>query len=71
MTTHELIEQLKSNAEDFGTGKLSQFGDDMRMAAATLRSYVNAMDAIYNHNEAVRAAVIQHFGIHHKISIDK
>lgn len=68
MTTHELIEQLESNADDFGTGKLSQFGNDMRMAAATLKSYVNAMDAIYNHNEAARVAVIQHFGIHHKAS---
>ena len=27
-----------------------------------LRRYVTAMDALYNHNEAVRAAVVQHFG---------
>lgn len=30
-----------------------------------LRRYVRAMDAIYNHNEAARAAVIQHFGLNH------
>jgi hypothetical protein len=31
-----------------------------------LRRYVKAMDAIYNHNEAARAAVIQHFGLNHQ-----
>lgn len=30
-----------------------------------LRRYVTAMDAIYNHNEAARAAVVQHFGLSH------
>jgi hypothetical protein len=30
-----------------------------------LRRYVKAMDAIYNHNEVARAAVIQHFGLNH------
>ena len=32
----------------------------------TLLKYKVAMDAIYNHNEAARAAVIAHFGIHHE-----
>lgn len=31
-----------------------------------LDRYRKAMDAIYNHNEAARAAVIQHFGDHHE-----
>jgi hypothetical protein len=31
-----------------------------------LRRYVAAIDAIYNHNEAARAAVIQHFGFNHQ-----
>ena len=31
-----------------------------------LRRYVKAMDDIYNHNEAARAAVIQHFGLSHQ-----
>lgn len=30
-----------------------------------LRRYMAALDAIYNHNEAARAAVIQHFGLWH------
>ena len=30
-----------------------------------LRRYVKAIDDIYNHNEAARAAVIQHFGMNH------
>jgi hypothetical protein len=30
-----------------------------------LRKYRVAMDALYNHNEAVRAAVVQHFGTLH------
>lgn len=28
-----------------------------------LRRYMLTLDAIYNHNEAARAAVIQHFGL--------
>lgn len=35
---------------------------DARAEAARLRG---ALDRIYNHNEAARAAVIQHYGIHH------
>ena len=31
-----------------------------------LRRYVKAIDDIYNHNEAARAAVIQHFGLNHE-----
>jgi hypothetical protein len=30
-----------------------------------LAKYQKAMDAIYNHSDEARAAVIQHFGIHH------
>lgn len=30
-----------------------------------LRRYIKAIDDIYNHNEAARAAVIQHFGMNH------
>lgn len=30
-----------------------------------LRRYVKAIDDIYNHNAASRAAVIQHFGLNH------
>lgn len=32
---------------------------------AELRRYMTALDAIYNHNEAARAAVVQHFGLWH------
>lgn len=31
-----------------------------------LRRYVKAIDAIYNHNAAAQAAVIQHFGLSHQ-----
>lgn len=36
--------------------------DRLRAACATMRK---ALDDVYNHNEASRAAVIQHYGIHH------
>jgi dephospho-CoA kinase len=38
-----------------------------RRLREALEKYKSAMDAIYNHNEASRAAVIQYFGIHHPI----
>lgn len=41
----------------------------LRQRAAALEGEVvkmrNALDAIYNHNEAARAAVVQHYGLHH------
>ena len=37
-----------------------------------LKKYVKAIDAIYNHNEAARAAVIQHFGtLHDRAALDE
>jgi hypothetical protein len=69
MTTHELIEQLEGSAADLNSGVYHEFAKDMHLAAIALRKYVTAMDAIYSHNEAARAAVIQHFGIHHAITL--
>jgi hypothetical protein len=40
--------------------------DTLLDTAETLQRYVAAMDAIYNHNEAARAAVIMHFGLWHQ-----
>lgn len=45
---------------------LGSYADRTEDAADTLEKYVKAMDAIYNHNEAARAAVIQHFGLWHQ-----
>jgi hypothetical protein len=33
-----------------------------------LEKYKTAMDALYNHNSATRAAVVQHFGTLHPIA---
>ena len=33
--------------------------------ASELKRYMAAMDKIYNHNEAARAAVVEHFGTLH------
>lgn len=34
-----------------------------------VKKYAEAMDKIYNHNEACRYAVIEHFGIHHPLGL--
>ncbi len=54
MQTAELIAQLRMQAREIAD------------AANTLQRYVDAIDAIYNHNEAARAAVILHFGTLHQ-----
>jgi hypothetical protein len=36
---------------------------------SALLKYKTGMDKIYNHNEAARHAVIEHFGIHHPLGI--
>lgn len=60
---------LRMNADEIGNGKHKRWGDDMRKAAASLEKYSQAMDAIYNHNAAARAAVVQHFGTAHAVSL--
>lgn len=34
---------------------------------AEIRRCYSALDAIYNHNEAARVAVIEHYGLHHNL----
>jgi hypothetical protein len=36
-----------------------------------LKKYMTAMDALYNHNDATRHAVLQYFGTRHYILIDR
>lgn len=61
----DLIETLRSQAEEIRMEDIPGWGNTMEFAADTLEKYVKAMDAIYNHNAATRAAVIQHFGLWH------
>lgn len=37
----------------------------LEVAIEAIEKYRVAMDKLYNHNEAVRHAVIEHFGLHH------
>ena len=48
---------------------LGVYADRCDEAADTLQKYVTALDKIYNHNEAARAAVLMHFGMHHTTAI--
>jgi hypothetical protein len=62
----DLIAELRSQAEDMRCQQnLGSYADRTEDAADTLEKYVKAMDAIYNHNAAASAAVIQHFGLWH------
>lgn len=63
-----LVERLKeqwdkTNTEYVRVSKAcSRLTADLAQARAALERYRVAMDKIYNHNEATRAAVIQYFG---------
>jgi hypothetical protein len=57
------IERLREMMTGWYTVAVTAERDRLR---AALEKYQKAMDALYNHNEAVRSAVIQHFGIHHE-----
>lgn len=39
--------------------------EDWRRQRGEIKRMQIAIDAIYNHNEAARAAVIKHYGLHH------
>jgi hypothetical protein len=69
----DLIAELRSQAEDMRCQQnLGSYADRTEDAADTLEKYVKAMDAIYNHNAAARAAVIQHFGLwHHTANVGR
>ncbi len=66
MQTSELIETLHKQSDEIAKAGLPGWGNTMTDAAEALQRYVTAMDAIYNHNEAARAAVIMHFGLWHQ-----
>ena len=68
MQTSELIKTLDKQAKEIAAEGMYGWGNTMQNAADTLRNYVAAITAIYNHNEAARAAVILHFGTMHKAS---
>ena len=40
---------------------------ELRLLRAAVGKYKTAMDALYNHNEAVRHAVVEHFGVTHPV----
>src|ERR1017187_3877397 len=66
MQTSELIETLHKQADEIAKAGLRVRGNTMTDSAETLQRYVAAIDAIYNHNAAARAAVIMHFGTLHQ-----
>lgn len=66
MQTAELISQLRMQAREIADANEPGWGNTMTNAANTLQRYVDSIDAIYNHNEAARAAVIMHFGTLHQ-----
>ena len=66
MQTAELIAQLQMQAKEIADAGEPGWGNTMTEAANTLQLYVDAIDAIYNHSGAARAAVILHFGTLHK-----
>jgi len=66
MRTHELIELLHEQAKEVSREQINGWGNTMTLAAETLQKYMEGIDAIYNHNEAARAAVIQHSGLWHR-----
>lgn len=66
MQTAELISQLRMQAREISDANEPGWGNTMTAAADTLQRYVDAIDAIYNHNEAARAAVTLHFGTLHQ-----
>lgn len=68
MQTVELITQLRVQAKEIADAGEPEWGNTMAMAAETLARYFDAIDAIYNHNEAARAAVIMHFGTLHRVA---
>jgi len=61
MLTSELIDTLKAQAIEIALDGHAGWGNTMAEAAEALRKYEAAIDAIYNHDEAARAAVIKHF----------
>jgi chromosome segregation ATPase len=44
------------------------FKADVEIKDRIIRRYREAMDKIYNHNEAARVAVVQHFGTLHPVT---
>ena len=67
-----LVSTLYSQTQEIAKEGHNGWGNTMTWAAdeieqlrADLIKYRTAMDAIYNHNEAARLAVIQHFGTLH------
>ena len=51
-----------------GADELEKVWPDAEVRAV-LGRYVRAIDAIYNHNEEARAAVVTHFGLHHEMDV--
>ncbi len=66
MLTATLITQLRVQAQEAEDANVPGWSNTMTKAADTLQLYVDALDAIANHSEAARAAVVMHFGTLHQ-----
>jgi len=72
-TDTQEVEQLRKELEEY-KDSVFQYGIECtkltlerdELTAANAEKMKTVLDAIYNHNEAARAAVIQHYGLHHQ-----
>lgn len=59
------IEMLLSENQQVHELRIAQKDRDIEIREKEILKLVKALDDVYNHNEACRAAVKQYYGLHH------
>ncbi len=72
MTKEHIEKVIRNNRAGYAAHQLfKEFEAARQPLVDALVQYMQAMDAIYNHNEAARAVVVQHFGTLHPPEVIK